>query len=104
MALRRGRSVTLAPCARALTLCPRTPLCSCPGSDVASRTADAVAATPLLAHVLLERTHGKRPAILSGFGLGARVIFDCLLVLAEALKGGDMRVSDVVRPVNVEQC
>jgi hypothetical protein len=45
MALRRGRSVTLAPCARALTLCPRTPLCSCPGSDVASRTADAVAAT-----------------------------------------------------------
>jgi hypothetical protein len=41
-AVRRGRSVTLAPCARALT--PVPPLCSCPGSVVASLAADAVAA------------------------------------------------------------
>jgi hypothetical protein len=53
----------------------------------------------LLAHVLLERTRGKRPAILSGFGLGARVIFDCLLALAEALKGGDMRAAGVIQHV-----
>ena len=53
----------------------------------------------LLAHVLLERTHGKRPVILSGFGLGARVIFDCLLVLAEALKGGDVRAAGVIQHV-----
>ena len=45
-------------------------------------------------------THGKRPpVILSGFGLGARVIFDCLLVLAEALKGGDMRAAGVIQHV-----
>jgi hypothetical protein len=53
----------------------------------------------LLAHVLLERTHGKRPVILSGFGLGARVIFDCLLVLAEALKRGDVRAAGVIQHV-----
>lgn len=36
-----------------------------------------------LAEVLLNREHGKRPVSLIGFSLGARVIFFCLLELAQ---------------------
>lgn len=36
-----------------------------------------------LAETLLNREHGKRPVSLIGFSLGARVIFFCLLELAQ---------------------
>ncbi len=61
--------------------------------------ARAQKAGALLAQVLLERAHGKRPVILIGFGLGARLIFDCLLALAEALEGGDARAAGVIQHV-----
>ena len=51
----------------------------------------------LLAHVLLERAHGARPVILVGFGLGARVIFEACLILADALDCGDGRAAGVIQ-------
>mmetsp|Transcript_24192 Transcript_24192/g.61898 ORF Transcript_24192/g.61898 Transcript_24192/m.61898 type:complete len:863 (+) Transcript_24192:99-2687(+) len=61
--------------------------------------ARAQRAGALLAEVLLEREHGARPVILVGFGLGARLLYDALIALAEALEGGDGRAAGVVQHV-----
>jgi len=61
--------------------------------------ARAQKAGSLLAQVLLERAHGSRPVILVGFGLGARLIYDALLGLADALEGGDGRAAGVIQHV-----
>lgn len=53
----------------------------------------------LLAQVLLERAHGGRPVILLGFGLGARVIYEACVHLAEALEGGDGRAAGVIQHI-----
>ena len=51
----------------------------------------------LLAQVLLERAHGDRPAILIGFGLGARLLYDAALALHERLAEGDGRAAGVIQ-------
>ena len=51
----------------------------------------------LLAEVLLERAHGARPVILIGFGLGARLLYEAALHLAEALASGDGRAAGVIQ-------
>ena len=53
----------------------------------------------LLATVLLERTHGCRPVILVGFGLGARLIYDAAMCLADALEAGDPRAAGIVQHI-----
>mmetsp|Transcript_37898 Transcript_37898/g.75992 ORF Transcript_37898/g.75992 Transcript_37898/m.75992 type:complete len:187 (-) Transcript_37898:1225-1785(-) len=53
----------------------------------------------LLAKVLLERAHGARPVILVGFGLGARLLYDACMQLADALESGDGRAAGVVQHV-----
>ena len=51
----------------------------------------------LLANVLLERAHGARPVILVGFGLGARLLYETAMHLAEVLEGGDSRAAGIVQ-------
>lgn len=51
----------------------------------------------LLAEILLERAHGARPVVLLGFGLGARLLYEAVVALADALERGDTRAAGVVQ-------
>ena len=61
--------------------------------------ARAQRAGALLAQVLLDRSHGSRPVILVGFGVGARLLYEALLELADRLDDGDGRAAGVVQHV-----
>lgn len=48
---------------------------------------------------MLERTHGARPVVLVGFGVGARLLYEAVLELASALDDGDGRAAGVIQHV-----
>mgnify|MGYP003317173621 CR=1 FL=1 len=53
----------------------------------------------LATQVLLPRAHGRRPVVLVGFSLGARLVFECLEELAKELDGGRADAAGIVQHV-----
>eukprot|EP01052_Picozoa_sp_SAG31_P007961 SAG31_NODE_391_length_16344_cov_15.753339_3_plen_242_part_00 len=85
VAVRVGLGATVAALALPATLYTAANLVDNPWSMAVAR---ADKAGVLLAKLLLERQQGHRPIILAGWSCGARMIFRCLEILAEAGESG----------------